>query len=356
MRLMELVPSPEYRTLISSLGAAQGDYYEGDISPDGRLLALGMQDGVRLWDLATNQERAFLPVDLTWNVRFQPDGRGLYTSGTSGLRRWPIQSSGTSANDLRVGPPRTLVLPFAPYRIALDHNGRKLAVVGGESETAALLLDLDHAAAGELIAHPKASYVALSSDARWIATSGWHSKLVRLWRAQDGKMIHEWNVIGAALVAFAPDARTLIISDADEFSFWDVETLKLTHRVRRDVALYPGHVAFSPDGQLMALEMAPGVIHLKDVLTTRTVAKLEDPGRDRAVWMSFSPDGTKLVVTAHYARAIHIWDLRLIRTRLKAMGMDWEWPEFPPAPQSELPRPRNPEPTLKIEVIAAGSR
>ena len=70
-------------------------------------------------------------------------------------------------------------------------------------------------------------------------------------------------------------------------------------RLDRDVALYPGHVAFSPDGRLMALEMAPAVIHLKDVATGRTVAKLEDPHGDRAGWMGFTPDGTQLVVTAH---------------------------------------------------------
>src|SRR5262249_14208351 len=43
-------------------------------------------------------------------------------------------------------------------------------------------------------------------------------------------------------------------------------------------------------------------------------------------------DGTRLVVVANYACAIHIWDLRAIRTRLKGMNLDWDWPEFPPAP------------------------
>ena len=102
-------------------------------------------------------------------------------------------------------------------------------------------------------------------------------------------------------------------------------------RLGRDVALYPGHVAFSPDGRLMALEMAPAVIHLKEVATGRTVAKLEDPHGDRAAWLGFTPDGTQLVVAARYAKAIHVWDLRAIRERLKEMGLDWDWPEFPPA-------------------------
>jgi hypothetical protein len=81
----------------------------------------------------------------------------------------------------------------------------------------------------------------------------------------------------------------------------------------------------------MALEMAPAVIHLKETATGRTVAKLEDPHGDRATWQGFTPDGTLLVVVASYASAIHIWDLRAIRTRLKGMNLDWDWPEFPPA-------------------------
>ncbi len=52
----------------------------------------------------------------------------------------------------------------------------------------------------------------------------------------------------------------------------------------RDIAQYPGFVAFSPDGRLMALEMAPAEIHLKDAATGATMAKLEDPYGDRATW------------------------------------------------------------------------
>jgi WD40 repeat protein len=132
-------------------------------------------------------------------------------------------------------------------------------------------------------------------------------------------------------VAFSADGQKLLTGSEDGVvKLWDVATGKELHR-------FQGHadnvtcVAFSADGGLMALEMAPGVIHLKDVVTGRTVAKLEDPHGDQASWISFTPDGTQLVVAARYAKAIHIWDLRAIRQRLSAMKLDWDWPEFPPA-------------------------
>jgi serine/threonine protein kinase len=84
------------------------------------------------------------------------------------------------------------------------------------------------------------------------------------------------------MVFFTPGSRALIIARGDEFSFWDVQTLQLIRRLRRDGTPFPGWVAFSPDGRLMALEMAPAVIHLKEVATGRTVAKLEDPWGDPA--------------------------------------------------------------------------
>src|SRR5207248_6663928 len=111
-----------------------------------------------------------------------------------------------------------------------------------------------------------------------------------------------------------------------------VDTLQRVRWLTREVAQFPGHVAFSADGKLMAVEMAPAVIHLKEVATGRTVARLEDPHGDRASWQGFTPDGTQLVVVASFARAIHIWDLRAIRTRLKDMNLDWDWPEFRPLP------------------------
>jgi hypothetical protein len=85
----------------------------------------------------------------------------------------------------------------------------------------------------------------------------------------------------------------------------------------------------------MALEMAPAVLHLIETATGRTVARLEDPHGGRATWQGFTPDGTRLVVVSHYASAIHVWDLRAIRARLKEMNLDWDWPPFPPAPAGE---------------------
>jgi Tfp pilus assembly protein PilF len=343
-QLLEAIPTREYRTLVSSLGAGRGVYYYGDISPDGRLLALGMDDGTRLWDLPSGRELATLPGTsrTAFFDRIGPRWE-LLTGDWTGLHRWPVQSEDTAS--LRLGPPRHLS-PLSRADFTRSPDGQTLAAVY-DAGARIQILDLERGAVRQTLGvHPEGDGPhAVSADGRWLASTDWHSDRVRLWDAHSGELVHEW-VLGEYLRAFfTPDSRVLVISHGDEYSFWDVETLQLIRRLRCDVAGFPGWVAFTQDGRLMALEMAPAVIHLREVATGRTVAKLEDPHGDRAGWLGFTPDGTQLVVSAPYAKAIHIWDLRAIRQRLKPMNLDWQWPEFPPAtrsgePQSPLADPR----------------
>jgi hypothetical protein len=248
-----------------------------------------------------------------------------------GLLRWPVSCDDPAGRRLRLGPPRQLSPLGRAWFTHLPNGGTLGAVT--EEGGANHLLDLETGVVRrKLGSHPQGEVRALSTDGRWAASSGWHSDRVRLWNAVTGQLVHEWVLGRWTTVFFTPDSRTLVISRGDEFSFWDVETLQPVRRLPRDVSPFPGHVAFSPDGRLMALEMAPAVLHLKEVATGRTVARLEDPCGDRAHWQGFTPDGTQLVVVAKYASAIHVWDLRAIRAHLKDMNLDWDWPAFPPDP------------------------
>jgi serine/threonine protein kinase/WD40 repeat protein len=330
VQLLEAVPGREYRTIVSSLGARTGGYYEGDISPDGRLLALGMGDGLRLWELSSGRELAFVAGARVRCVTFLPGGDGLLTCGLDGLRRWPLRNEATRPGMLRLGPPLDIPVPAPPERICRDASGSMAGIVS-ESRGAAWIIDLESGAVrGPAMNHDNAAFVALSPDARWVATAGWHSGYVRLWDAREGRMIREWapEPFDANNVWFTPDSRELLICRGDEIVLRDLATLSSRH-LERERSHYPAFsVAFSDEGRLMAVEMAPGVVHLKDVRTGTTVARLEDPHGDPAHWLKFTPDGTQLVVSSEFA--IHVWNLRAIRRELRAIGLDWVWPEFDP--------------------------
>ncbi|MBE0544788.1 MAG: protein kinase [Verrucomicrobia bacterium] len=349
-QLLEFVAPQEYFTLQHSSAAGRTELHAGAVSSDDRLLAVAMDDGVRLWDLPNHRVIALVPSGLSEDVGFESGDAALWTCGEdNGLQRWALRPADTNAAELLLGPPRRIELPFPPTRMDADRTGQKLAVVS-EPAGQAVIWDLATQSAHDLpIRHPLASYVALSPDAKWLATSGWHSDRAQLWNLANGKLTQDWVVGLQTQVAFTPDSGELIVARGGEFHFLNVETLATSRRLRREIGLYAGAVAFSPDAQLMAMEMAPAVIHLKEVSTGRTVAQLKDPYRDRSSLIVFTHEGTKLIVGSTYSSALHLWDLRAIRTRLKAMNLDWDWPEFS-APPVETAAAINPRP-LRIQVV-----
>ena len=355
-RLLEVQPGREYRTIISSLGPGKNVYFDGDLSADGRLLAMGTDDGVRLWDIASGKELAFLPIGRTYSVFFLPGSGGLLTCSEGGLRHWPIQNVKNTEDDLRLGPPRKIWLPFPPMLATRSHDGHTLAVGGEQGEKSALIVDVaSESIKGCVLSPLPCEVVGLSPDGLWLATTSIGGSGVQLWEVQTGMLRKHWEESVSTRFWFTPDSRTLIRSRPEEFSLWDVQSLQLIRSQRRAGVFLPGKVAFTTDGKLMAMELLRGVISLNEVATGRTVARLEDPygGSEGTNWMSFNPAGTQLVTTSGSARAIHVWDLRAIRIQLKQMRLDWDWPEFskdeiPPASKPSLSRiPR------QIEVSAA---
>src|SRR5207245_9555259 len=83
----------------------------------------------------------------------------------------------------------------------------------------------------------------------------------------------------------------------------------------------------------------PARTSLREVAAARTIARLQDPHGDRARWLGFTPGGAQLVTVANYARAIHVWDLRLIRQELREMGLDWDLPPYPDDAREEIAGP-----------------
>jgi serine/threonine protein kinase/WD40 repeat protein len=345
VQFVEWVGGREYRTLANDAGSGMGEYSCAAFSPDGRLLAAAADDGARLWDLASGREMVHLALRNCLSQVFTPDGRTLLTSGpATGFQLWPLRPDPAAPNGLVIGPPRLLNLPLVPMRFDLAGDGRTAAVVSEATHNVAVI-DVE---SGEvrpfLLGNPMASSVAVSPNGRWVAAGGWHAPAQQLWDAHTGRMVKELKLGEITDVFFSSDSRWLITSRHDEYCFWDVETGQPGLRIPRDQEPYPGPVAFSRDGEMMAVELTPGVIGLLDWKTNRILARLEDPTRDRARFLCFSPDGAQLAVVAGYDKALHVWNLRRIRDHLAEMHLEGDWPAYPPAPPPAAPlhvRPYN---------------
>src|SRR5262249_52143127 len=148
---------------------------------------------------------------------------------------------GPDADELRLGPPRTVALPVKAGDAEGSPDGSTLAIVGppGTGGTG-LVVDLaSDSVRAQRFEHAAADSIALSRNGRWLATGGWHSEFVRLWKVETGTMVKEWRR-GRAMVFFTPDSRALIICEGDGFSIWDLATLQLIRQIPREVAHYPG--------------------------------------------------------------------------------------------------------------------
>jgi len=118
-------PALEYRTLAHDSGLKL-NYARPSIHRDGRILAVGTDRGVVLWDLARGMELAFLSIGMAWHSMFDLSG-DLLTNGSAGVLRWPIDVD-PARGELRIGPPRQLPLPGTDCGIPEDRTGQIVAV------------------------------------------------------------------------------------------------------------------------------------------------------------------------------------------------------------------------------------
>ncbi len=313
LTVCQLEPALEYRTFTRASAELRG-FADSSVRHDGRLLAVGATDGAILWDLARGTELAYLPIGNAWHLMFDSSG-DLITSGTLGVRRWAIDFD-AGRGELKIGPPRPLPLPAGNCGIAVDRSGR----ITAKADHSYVYVATPERT-GRIGPLNDCRYVTISPDGQWLATGtqgAGHGPVV--WRVCDLTKVAGLSVDDGTGVAFSPDGRLLATMTAP-CRLWDVGTWREVRRIG------DGGGCFSPDGRLMVVQEASKVIRLVETETGRTLARLESP--DLSVFTpSFSPDGSRLVMTTPDGPSVHVWDLRAIRRRLAGMGLDWDAPAY----------------------------
>ena len=87
-------------------------------------------------------------------------------------------------------------------------------------------------------------------------------------------------------------------------------------------------MAFSPNSEVLAVALARDTVRLLDASSGRELATLAAPEANDIYDLTFSRDGSQLA-EMYRSGPVHVWDLRLIRTELAAMKLDWGLPLFP---------------------------
>ena len=305
--------------------------YDVSISPDDRMIAAGVADGTRVWDVTSGSQVARLPTGSANMALFQPSGH-LLTGGARGVLRWPISASGDSQG---IGPPEVLFTQTAG-RMAQSSDGQVLAVCN--SQGVVFLSPGRPDPTKPLLPHPQASYVSVSPDGKWAATGTSNGTGIKIWSVLENRLAKSLDIKGGAFPLFSPDGRWLYTNSAAGRMLWAVGSWTPGPALPSRSARFTQdeRAVFSKDGRLLVVTENSATLWILETESGRTLAVFDNPllgnpEPDRPYGVGLTSDGAKLVFSTWDSFAIHLWDLRLICEQLQAIGLDWDAPPYAPA-------------------------
>ncbi|MFO0798544.1 MAG: protein kinase [Gemmataceae bacterium] len=343
-QIKEFNAGREFRTLTFAHGVRRPvAASQFSLHPAGRLLAVRTDAGVSLLDLETASERLF---QTNWGMysTFMPPTGDLVTYNSTGSLSWPIRFEPPSSR-VRFGPP--VKWPY-PLFVLPNRDGSVLA--GSDLSVTTIW----HTREGNRMVrtgpHTDARRWVVSPDGRLVATGAQNGSSIKVWDSQTGELVKE-------LLAdtnwtdpyFSPDGKWLIDMRGRRWRVGDWTEGSSLRQLPGISKLGP--LTVSPDSSVIAVDAGDGVVVLLDSTGEKELARLTDPNQHGVTGLQFTPDGSRLITVSVYGRALHVWDLRLIRERLKELDLDWDQPPYPPAPPVDRLMPL----TVEVEYGELGT-
>ncbi|WP_442481568.1 WD40 repeat domain-containing protein [Aeoliella sp. SH292] len=222
------------------------------VSPDGETIAASHgssgTDGVEisLFDTTTGELRTKLVGHdkVSRSLLFLQDSKTIVTSGDDNTLRWWDTVTGENLTTAKVGG----------HTFAATGDGGTI-VIATDSNGVEIWDTNERALVRRLTLNPAATYpIALSSDGKWIATSGdWDDTAVYLWNAETGENVGKFDDERrdrVDCIAFSPDNRLVGVAELNSgVTLWDRGTGKRLSRTSGGIA---HGLAFDPSGKCLA--------------------------------------------------------------------------------------------------------
>lgn len=314
------VARPAAFRCLNCANGSDKNIFQADFSPDGRSLAVIKNDGLQLFDLASDERWGFRPLRRARAAYFLADGKSLLTCGDDRLSIWPLLAGGRHP---QLGQPKQITLPKGVHvdcaRLSADSQQVGMALT--DSKAALVALDRPE----KIILFQGASnpnLPALSPDGRWLVTGTFHGGGSIVWNAANGQKLLDLDQ-GNANAFFSPDGRVLLLGGDKQYRAFETASWKLMHALPTEGANdLPNYAAFSPDGRLLSIVKEHRRVEIIDAHSWTPLATLTPPDTEVITGLTFSRDNALLAVSTA-ADLVQIWDLRLLRHELAVLGLDW---------------------------------
>lgn len=294
---------PEPTTGIRVLPALKGATLSLAFTPDGKTLvtgagtnsANGEQGEIKLWDVATGEEKPFLtkPTHNLTHLALSADGKVLATAAFASVKIWNLES----ATEVR-----TIKVPGINH-VYLTADGKSFAT----DAKGVTLFDVASGAEQHSFKHRNAIYsMALSPDGKMVA---WRDPATYLGDVEAKKVIFsaKTNTLGG--MAFSPDGATLAMcaNMQGDIRLMDVAS-------KKSLALLKGHLAdirsmaFTADGKTLVSGGLDCTAKVWDVQTGKVRASYTT--YDRPIHaLAVSPDGKMVALGNNDTHTVRLWDI-----------------------------------------------
>jgi WD40 repeat protein len=249
-------------------------------------------------------------------LRFSPEGRTLYSAGSSSVIVWDLEGSGRLGQPFSFAPAPARGSDSTPTALAVSPDGSVLATADGEGSDRVALRDIRAPKQIQRYLAPgigRIAAVAFSPDGKNLAVGGERSAPV-LVDVASGRVTTKMaggHDGGIRAVRFDPKGLRLVTAGGDRRAIvWDAQSGGRLFELRQpgDDDFNDTSAAWSPDGSLLATAGGAGKVVLWRVSDRQQMATLPaDP-----LWatsVAFSPDGSLIAAGGLADKQVTLWDV-----------------------------------------------
>jgi WD40 repeat protein/DNA-binding Xre family transcriptional regulator len=298
----------------SSFTRTLGSILSATFSPDGKLLATGIDNEICLWEVTNIKQIMTCKGHTSWvqSLAFSPD-KNLLASGSNDqtIRLWNIhtaqcwqifQGHGSSVRCLAFSPDGAVLASGSndqTIRLWNIHTTQCWQILSGHTN--------------------RVIFVAFSANGKILVSAG-EDQTIRVWDVDTGQCLRilTTHINWVQSIALSPDGQTLVTaSDGTTVQFWNVVSGECM-RTLPDHNSYVWAVALNSDGTTLATGSEDKTVKLWDVLTGECLQILhghsDSPKGDSfasRVWLVlFHPDGQTLVSASDNQTTLKLWDIQ----------------------------------------------